>query len=70
MPVNRDPEMLEQVYDYLQKYIEREGRPPTQREIAEGCFISRGTVMNVLMRLELKGRIERDSGARNIRLIK
>jgi len=48
-------------------YIEEKGIAPTQREIATACFVSNGTVLRHLDRLEMWGYIQRVPGAsRNI----
>lgn len=67
MPVE---EMTDQVYRYIADYIQERGFPPSTREIAQGCYISRGVVTRYLDRLELSGRIRRTPGrARSIQLL-
>lgn len=62
-----DNEAAESVYDYLLEKIE-EGIYPTQKEVADACFLSRGAVRQALLWLEAQGRIVRETGQRNIRL--
>lgn len=63
-------DMTEQVYAFIRLTIERFGMPPTFREIATGCFISLGTVMRHVDRLEAQGRLVREQNkARSIRLV-
>lgn len=40
------------VYEFIQSYIAEHKVPPSHREIAAACFISKGTVSTVLWRLE------------------
>jgi len=55
------------IYCMICRYIEEKGIPPTQREIARACFVSNGTVLRHLDRLQMWGYIERVEGAsRNI----
>ena len=62
---------METVYAFIERYIEEQGLPPSQREIAEGCYIARSAVVRHLDKLEARGRIELIPGkARGIRLIK
>lgn len=60
----------QQTYDFLKTYLERHGRPPKLREIAEGLGLrSRGTVHRYLAALEAAGLIRVLPGrARGIRL--
>jgi SOS-response transcriptional repressor LexA len=41
----------EVVYEFIRQYHEREGLPPTIREIADACYIGRSTVQRHLDRL-------------------
>jgi repressor LexA len=60
----------QQVYQFLQHYIQTNGYPPSQQEIALGCHLSRTSVVQYLDWLEAKGRISRALGrARGILLI-
>jgi SOS-response transcriptional repressor LexA len=60
----------EDVLQYIRHSIEEHGWSPTIREIASGCFISVGSVIRHLDRLEARGRIIRELGqARSIRLV-
>lgn len=56
--------------DFIDDYIDREGRPPSQQEIADALgFRSLGTVQNYLKRLEGKGLLSRGGHApRGVRL--
>ena len=58
------------VYAFLQSYIAEHKVPPTHREIADACYISKGTVATVLWRLETRRLIDLIPGkARGIILI-
>jgi SOS-response transcriptional repressor LexA len=55
------------IYCMICRYIEETGIPPTQREIARECFVSNGSVLRHLDRLQMWGYIQRVEGAsRNI----
>ena len=55
------------VYAFIQAYVKAHGISPSQREIADGCYLNQSTVYNQLIRLEATGRIERLPGkARSI----
>jgi SOS-response transcriptional repressor LexA len=57
------------VYAFICSYIGNEGMAPSIREIAEHCFMSRGSVSNCLTLLEARGFIRRyPHKARSIRL--
>jgi len=61
----------EQVYNFIRDYIQEYGVSPSQRQIAEGCYLSRGGLIRYLDRLEAQQRILRDTGlARSIRLVR
>jgi DNA-binding MarR family transcriptional regulator len=62
--------MTDTVYAFICRYIrESGGLSPSQREISDGCFVSKGAVSRYLDRLEMQGRIVREEGkARTIRL--
>ncbi len=63
------PENTELVYRFIRKYINENGFAPTLREIADGCFMGRSSVMRHLDRLDAWGLIIRDPGkARGMRL--
>lgn len=64
----QDNETAESVYRYLQEELQW-GDIPSQREIAQACYISEAEVRRALLWLEAQGRIERVSGQRNIRLV-
>ncbi|NMA27832.1 MAG: transcriptional repressor LexA [Burkholderiales bacterium] len=58
-----------EILDFLVRTIRERGFPPTFREIAEHCgFRSTQAVSRHLEALEKKGCIQRESGARTIRL--
>jgi SOS-response transcriptional repressor LexA len=57
----------EEVYKFIQDYINREGIAPSIREIAEGCYLGRSTVQRHLDRLAIWGWIiQRPGRARGI----
>lgn len=59
----------ESVYHFICHYIATNGISPSQREIADGCYIARSAVLRHLDKLEAWGRIIRDpTKARSIRL--
>ena len=66
-----DHSTTEQVYAFIQTYTEdHPGLSPSQREIAQACFLSQPAVIRHLDRLEQQGRIQREPGqARSIRII-
>lgn len=53
-------EMTDHIFNFIRTYIDTHGFPPSQREIATGCFISRPGVIRHLDRLEATGRIVRE----------
>jgi SOS-response transcriptional repressor LexA len=59
----------QRVYQFVYQYIDERGFSPSQREIAEGCFMARASVQRHLDVLEAKGFIEREMGmARSLSL--
>lgn len=62
-------ERQQQVFDFIQSYIDNNGYPPTLREICAHLGVS-GTLsaMRHLDALEKKGYLKRDSGSRGIAL--
>lgn len=57
------------VYTFIRAYLEKEGYPPSLREIATGCFIGRSTLYRHLDRLETLGCLIRQPGqARSLSL--
>ena len=61
----------EDIYAFIERYIEEYGIPPSQRDIAKGCYLANSAVIRHLDRLEAWGRIQRIPGkSRGIRLIK
>ena len=64
-------QITETIYTFIERYIEEHGIPPSQREIAEGCYLVRSAVVRHLDRLEAYGRITRiPNTSRGIRLTK
>lgn len=69
--MNRSEETTQAVYNFIQAYHKENRKPLTIREIASGCFVSVGTVIRHLDKLEVKGCIEREPNrARSIVLVK
>jgi len=63
-------ELVEQVYRVIKQEIDEKGRPPSHQEIADACFISKGSVGTYLNHLERQGKIYREPNvARGIRLL-
>ena len=60
--------LLAKVYEFIKQYTDYVGVAPTLRQIAEGCHISLGSVLDALALLESRGWIER--GEEEGRLIK
>ena len=54
--------LLATVYEFIKQYTDYVGVAPTLREIAEGCHISLGSVLDALSLLESRGWIEREEG--------
>lgn len=53
----------DKVYQFIKTYMAKNlGRPPTQREIADGCFIARSSVQRHLDILDALGLIVREPG--------
>lgn len=60
----------DQMYGFIRAYLRQHGHPPTLREIAEGCYMSYGSVFRYLDKLEAHGRIARKPGkSRSITLL-
>jgi len=58
------------VYALIRAYRAQHGNSPSQREIAQGCFLSRPAIIRHLDRLEMQGKIRREPGkARGIQLV-
>lgn len=51
------------LYCFIRHYTLANKLPPTQREMADACFISTGTVTRHLDRLQMLGYIDRVEGA-------
>jgi DNA-binding MarR family transcriptional regulator len=63
-------EHTEAIYSFIKTYREKNRKSPTIREIASACFVSVGTVIRYLDKLELTGRIQREPNqARSIILV-
>jgi DNA-binding MarR family transcriptional regulator len=63
-------EYAEAIYSFIKTYREENRKSPTIREIASACFVSVGTVIRYLDKLELTGRIQREPNqARSIILV-
>ena len=48
------------VYEFIRTFIEEEGHSPSFTEIAEGCFISKGSALRYVDWLEAWGYIRRE----------
>ncbi len=57
--IRRD-KTTEAVYEFIKTYHEEHRKSPTIREIASGCFLSVGTIMRYLDKLEMMERIQRE----------
>jgi len=69
MAVEHVEQTLEGIYDFIRRYIAENGYAPSLREISDGCYLGRSTVLRYLDKLEAKGRISRTMGkARSITL--
>lgn len=62
-------ENAKQVYVFINSYIAQHGFPPSMDEIADGCYLSRSSVVRYLDRLEAWGLVSREPGIpRSLRL--
>lgn len=69
--MSQQEELMDSVYRFIVTYIDENGFAPSQREIAEGCFISPATAARYLSKLEAKGWLQHESGrARGIVLLR
>lgn len=60
---------LDLIYQFIQTYIVQNGFSPSLREISDGCYVGRSTVLRYLDRLAAQGLISRQDGkARSIHL--
>ena len=51
------------VYEFIREYIQQHrGLPPTQREIADHCFVARSSIQRHLDILDALGLITREPG--------
>ena len=65
----RSHETTRQIFDFIRDYYEQHSYGPSQREMAEACYIVRSGVIRHLDRLEAWGCIIRKPGsARSITL--
>ena len=62
--------ILDDVYDFIRAYDDTHGMPPSQREIAKGCFIAQSSVTHYLDLLAVQGRIDRIRGVFNKRVMR
>ncbi|MBL8133840.1 MAG: MarR family transcriptional regulator [Anaerolineae bacterium] len=70
MKTLRNEPICQDVYTFVQQYMRDHHFPPSQREIASACFVSKATVVRCLDRLEAKGLLVREPGrARGIGLL-
>ena len=68
---NKLTKSQQKVFDFICKFKEHEGYPPTYRDIAkEFNFGSDGTVKTYLVYLEKKGYIQRLGKARGLKILK
>lgn len=68
--MSRSAETTQSIYMFIQTYYKENRKSPTIREIASGCYVSVGTVIRHLDKLEVLGRIEREPNqARSIVLV-
>lgn len=51
-----------QIFDFIVRYIDENGYPPTQREISDAVYLSRSTVPRHLDALAKRGLIRYDEG--------
>jgi len=66
-----DNSLTQQVFNFICDFSAEHGFGPTQREIAEGCYISRSNVVRYLDQLEWQRCITREPGkARSIKVIR
>ena len=67
MTDNPIEQTLEGLLTFIREYIHENGYSPSLREISDGCYLGRSTVMRYLDKLEARGRISRAIGkARSI----
>ena len=64
------PKKQQQFFNYLQEYIEEEGRSPSLRQAADDMGVSHNAVAQLIVQLERKGMIEREGRySRSIRIL-
>lgn len=61
-------EHADTVYGYLIE-CDTNGYMPSQQEIADAVYLSRGSVRQALIWLEAQGRVQRGKGQRSIRMV-
>lgn len=54
-----DEKLAQEIFRFIDITLETTGQAPSQREIAEGCYVSKGTVSKYLRHLETLGWIGR-----------
>jgi LexA DNA binding domain len=63
-------EKAEEVYAFIEDYMEQNSLPPSVRDIAKGCYLNISTVSRYLGILEAQGRLQRIPGkARGLKLM-
>jgi repressor LexA len=68
--MTKKDERTEHIYLYIKSYVEREGYPPSLREIAAACGVGVSTALYQVELLEAEGVIARKRGTfRAIKLI-
>jgi len=71
MPGRRpDHTNAELVYAFLQRFMSLHGHPPTQKQIADACYLSKTTIARCMDKLEAWGWIQREQGTyRSLKLM-
>lgn len=60
----------EQLVNYIRRFVDRYGFPPTQVEMATHFGVSRNTIIKALKRLKEAGMVSATAGHRSIRVMK
>jgi repressor LexA len=64
-----DHDLIESIFRFICQFVDEHGYPPSQREIAKACYLSRTGVVIYLNKLAADGRITRvPRAARGIRI--
>ncbi len=64
-----DADLTDQIFGFIARYIDQNGYPPSHREIAKACYLSRSGVVRHLDKLVEQGRVTREPhAARGIRI--